>query len=346
MKKNLVRGASYGVVSGITWAIDTVLIGIVLSMSTFLSFQEILLVAPLISTFLHDTFSAIWMIIYLGMKGELKTAIGKLKVVSGRTIILAGLLGGPIGMTFYVLSLQNIGPSYTAVISSVYPAVGALFAYLILRDKLGLRNWLGLLISIGFIVLLSYSGQLVIGTNISLGLIFILICIVGWGLECVVSAHAMRNDGIKPEHALLIRQLTSSIVFGALIIPFFVGHSYTVHIISSPAVVLALVGVAMAGTMSYVFYYSAINLIGPVKAMSMNITYAAWAVIIEALLLGTTLTIKELVFGLFIVVGSVIAVMESGQKEPKLKLKGKLNDNESNHLSRRNGHKTPSVNRK
>lgn len=326
MNKNLIKGASFGLVSGITWAIDTVLIGIVLSMTTFLEFQEILLVAPLVSTFLHDTFSAIWMIILLGVKGELGTALGKLKESSGRIIILAGTLGGPIGMTFYVLSLQNIGASYTAVISSVYPAVGALFAFIILKDKLGLKNWGGLVMSIGFIVLLSYSGNLVVGSNVSLGLIFIIICVLGWGLECVVSAYAMRNEGIKPEHALLIRQLTSSVIFGTLIIPIFIGHSYTVQIVSSPAVVLALMGVAMAGTISYVFYYSAINVIGPVKAMAMNITYAAWAVGFEALLLGTAFTWKELVFGVFIVLGSVITVMETKKREPKLVMKGRVTE--------------------
>lgn len=321
MNRTVLKGGFYGLVSGITWAIDTVLIGIVLSMTTFLEFQEVLLVAPLISTFLHDTFSAIWMMIYLGVKGELGTALGKLKVSSGRIIIIAGALGGPIGMTFYVLSLQNIGASYTAVISSVYPAVGALFAFIILKDKLGIRNWIGLLISIGFIVLLSYSGNLVVGSNISLGLLFIIICVVGWGLECVVSAYAMRNEGIKAEHALLIRQLASSVIFGTLVIPFFIGHSYTVQIISSPSVVLALAGVAMAGTLSYVFYYNAINTIGPVKAMAMNITYAAWAVGFEAFLLGTMLTPKELIFGAFIIIGSVIAVMETSRSEPALVMK-------------------------
>lgn len=310
MNNHLIKGGFYGLVSGIAWGIDTVLIGIVLSMTTFFEFQEVLLVAPLVSTFLHDTFSAIWMIILLSFKGELRSALAKLKHPPGRIIIIAGALGGPIGMTFYVLSVQYIGASYTAVISSVYPAIGAFFTFIILKDKLGLKNWLGLLMSIGFIVLLSYSGNLVVGSNISLGLIFIMICVVSWGLECVVCAYAMRNQGIKAEHALLIRQLTSSVIFCTVVIPYFIGHSYTVLIISSPSVVMAIVVVAIAGTLSYIFYYNAINIIGPVKAMAMNITYAAWAIGFESLLLGTVLTLKELVFGIFIICGSIISVVE------------------------------------
>jgi len=315
-------GGSFGLVSGLTWAIDTVLIGIVLSMTTFMEFQDILLVAPLVSTFLHDTFSAVWMMILLGLKGELKEAFSKLKSKSGRFVMLAGTLGGPVGMTFYVLSLQNIGASYTAVISTVYPAVGAFFAFFIMKDRLGLKNWMGLLMSITFIILLSYSGELVVGTNISLGLIFIIICVCGWGMECVVSAYAMKDDGIKPEHALLVRQLTSSVIFGALIIPIFIGHSYTVHVASSPVTLLALAGVAMAGTLSYIFYYKAINLIGPIRAMAMNISYAAWAVIIQAILLGSDFTIKEFIFALFIITGSIITVMEHKKRSNNLTVKG------------------------
>lgn len=224
-------------------------------------------------------------------------------------------------MTFYVLSIQSIGASYTAVISSIYPAVGAFFAYLILKDKLRLGNWFGLIMSITFIIFLSYSGELVVGANPSLGLIFLIICITGWGMECVVSAYAMKDDGIKPEHALLIRQYTSSAIYGLLIIPFFVGHSYTLQIISSPVVVLALAGVALAGTLSYIFYYNAINIIGPIRAMAMNITYAAWAVGFEAILFGTAFTWKEFMFAILIITGSILTVAE--KRNTQLPLLGK-----------------------
>ena len=40
--------------SGLFWAIDTILIGYVLATTTFMSFAELAFVAPLVSTFLHD----------------------------------------------------------------------------------------------------------------------------------------------------------------------------------------------------------------------------------------------------------------------------------------------------
>ncbi len=61
----------------------------------------------------------------MGLKGQLRTALSKLKTRSGRFVMLGALMGGPLGMTFYVLAVKYIGASYTAAISAIYPAVGA-----------------------------------------------------------------------------------------------------------------------------------------------------------------------------------------------------------------------------
>ena len=44
--------------------------------------------------------------------------------------MLGALLGGPVGMTGYLLAIKYLGPAYTAIISSLYPALGALLSYL------------------------------------------------------------------------------------------------------------------------------------------------------------------------------------------------------------------------
>ncbi|SFB20957.1 MULTISPECIES: DMT family transporter [unclassified Bacillus (in: firmicutes)] len=341
MQKFNVKGVSIGLASGLTWAIDTILIGIVLASTTFMDFAEIALAAPLLSTFLHDAFSALWMMILMGVRGELGTAFSKFKTKSGWWVVLAATLGGPVGMTFYVLSVQEIGASFTASISSVFPAVGAFFAFLILKDRLSLKNWAGLLTSIIFITALSYSGDLFSSTTVSIGLIYILLCIFGWGMESVISAYGMKDDVVSPLEALMIRQLTSAAIFGALIIPIFVGHDLTAKVASSST--FWFIGlIALAGTLSYVFYYQAIKLLGPVRAMGLNISYAAWAILIDIIILGGDFTLKNFLFAVMIMAGSILTVMED-KKKPSEK-GSKIND-ESNHSSSRNGDPLTSLNK-
>lgn len=336
MKTKTIKGVSLGLSSGLFWAIDTILIGYILATSTFLSFTEIAMAAPLISTFLHDAMSAIWMFVIMGVRGELKKTLGKLKTRSGLYVVLAAALGGPLGMTFYVLSVQTIGASFSATISAVYPAVGAFFAFFLLKDRLKLKNWAGLLMSITSIILLSYSGDLINGLTVSIGFIFILLCIFGWGMEAVICAYGMKDDEVSPIQALLIRQLTSAVIFGFIIIPMFVGHSYTGQVLSSSAIWI-IAGIALAGTLSYIFYYSAINLIGPVRAMGLNISYSAWAILIDVVILGGVFSLKNLLFAALIIAGAIITVMEFDKK-------GK-NNNESDYIGSGDGNTLATANK-
>ena len=58
-----------GIGSAVTWGIDTVLMVIVLAMNPFLPEGAVFL-APFITAFFHDAFSAVWTFIYLAFKNN------------------------------------------------------------------------------------------------------------------------------------------------------------------------------------------------------------------------------------------------------------------------------------
>lgn len=300
------KGLFYGLFSGFTWALDTVLIGMVLAKTVFNSSDSVIFLAPLVSTFLHDMLSSLWMILYMTIRGECKLAFKKLATRSGRFVILGALLGGPIGMTFYVLAVKYLGASLSASISAVYPAVGAFFAFLILKDRLTLKNWIGLFISILFIFLLGFAGG-ERSPSFVLGFTFILFCVFGWGMECVILAYGMKDDEITPEQALQLRQLVSAVTYGILILPFFNAYPLVGEVLKSSEVYF-IAGIALSGTASYVFYYKAIYTLGPTRAMALNISYAAWAIFLGFMIAGNPITLKLVVFSVMILLGSIITV--------------------------------------
>ena len=55
----------YGLLSGILWGLDTVILGVALSMTPFISTEQAIFLAPFVSTFLHDICSSILMAIYI-----------------------------------------------------------------------------------------------------------------------------------------------------------------------------------------------------------------------------------------------------------------------------------------
>ncbi len=88
-----------GILAGVTWAVETIILGVALSMTPFVSTEQAVLLAPFVSTFIHDAFSAVWACIYNGIRGNLRGVIRALKTRSGRFVALAAVIGGPVGMT-------------------------------------------------------------------------------------------------------------------------------------------------------------------------------------------------------------------------------------------------------
>lgn len=295
----------YGLMSGVLWGLDTVLLGIALAMTPFVSSEQAIFLAPFVSTFLHDFFSSIWMLIYTAFKKELGKTLKAAQTRSGRVIMLGALLGGPVGMTGYLLAIKYIGPAYTAIISSLYPAIGALLSYIFLKENMKPMSILGLFMSILGIILLGYApgGEV---ANLGLGFGFAVLCVVGWASEAVICAYGMKEDEITPEQSLQVRQLTSAVTYGFLIIPVVKGISFTMGVLPTTATAIILL-TALAGTTSYVFYYKGIHKIGATKAMSLNITYSAWSIIFGIILLGNSVDLKSVICCIMIMIGSTMA---------------------------------------
>jgi len=203
-----------GILAGVTWAVETIILGIALSMTPFVSTEQAVLLAPFVSTFIHDAFSAVWACIYNGIRGNLRGVIRALKTRSGRFVALAAVIGGPVGMTGYVLSVANMGASIGAVASAIFPAIGAVLAFFFLKEKMQWYRWVFLILSLLGVYGLSYSPEINI-TNFWLGFAGTLMCAFGWGIEAVIIAKCVQDEAVTDEIALQIRQTTSALVYGS-----------------------------------------------------------------------------------------------------------------------------------
>lgn len=296
----------YGFGAAITWAFDTVILSIALSCSSFFATETAIALAAFISTFLHDLCSTTYMFIYMALRRKLRGAWKALKTRSGKYVILAALLGGPVGMTGYMTAINNIGAPYTAAISAFFPAVGAFLSYLILKEKMRPYQWVGLFVCLIGVAVLGYTPAEGIPGNWFVGVGGALVCVIGWGCEAVIISYGMRSVDVDDEHALLIRQTTSTITYAAIILPLMGGWADTVSIFASNALPIIALAAAL-GTASYLCYYKAIARIGAAKSMAINITYSAWAIPVSLLLLGTIPNARGMVCAIVIIVGAILA---------------------------------------
>lgn len=300
----------FGLTSGILWGLDTVILGIGLAMAPFIGTAEAIALGAIVGAALHDIFCAIWLFIYMGIRGRLKDTLAALKTRSGRVVILGALLGGPIGMTGYVIAINNIGAGYTAIISSFYPAFGTVMAVLFLKEKMQIKQVIALLVALAGIIMMGYltSDTEVVGDPV-IGLLGAFAAVIGWGSEAVISAWGMRDDHVDNETALQIRETTSALVYCIVILPAFGAWIFTASVIPSLATgVVALA--ALAGTVSYLFYYKGISVIGAAKGMALNISYSAWAVVFGLILLQTIPGPFDIICCIAILCGTVLAASD------------------------------------
>ncbi|MBQ1233578.1 MAG: DMT family transporter [Clostridia bacterium] len=275
-----------GILAGVTWALETVILGIALGMSPLVSTEQAIFLAPFVSTFLHDACSALFMVAYNLIRGKGRELLGVFKRSGLKWLILASAIGGPIGMTGYALAVNHMGASVGAVASAVYPAIGTVLAYIFLKESVKWYQWIFLICTLLGVYGLSYSPGIQV-ENFWLGLLGAFMCAFGWGIEAVILAKCLKDPSIKNEYALNIRQMTSALIYGLLIIPVLGGWKFTAGLFTGHMGML-LITVAIAAlfaTVSYLFYYKTIAKVGASKAMALNITYTAWAIVFTVIIL-------------------------------------------------------------
>lgn len=293
----------FGILSGITWGLDTVVLSIALMMIPFLGAPE----SSIATAFLHDAVCALILLVYMGVRGRIRDTIAALGTHSGKAVIAGGIIGGPLAFTGYVIAINNIGPGYTAILTSFYPAFGTLLAFLLLGERMRPRQLVAFAVALAGVVALGWSSVASDTTgNAMVGVLAALMSVVGWGSEAVILAWGMRDELVDNETALQIRETTSALVYALVVAPIFGALAFSGAAAFTPATaVLALA--AVAGTASYLFYYKAISLIGAARSMALNISYSAWAVVFGLLLLGTVPTLLVVVSCVVILVGTALA---------------------------------------
>lgn len=309
-------GKRYGIFSGALWGLDTVVLAIALAMIPFADFGQ----SALAGAVLHDVACAVILLAYMAVRGRLKDTWKGLRTRPGMSVVVAALLGGPIGMSGYLIAIDNIGPGLTAIISTFYPALGTLLAFVLLKERMAPRQIAALLVALAAIVATGWSAtsEPIEGGNAILGVAGALACVIGWGSEAVILTWGMRDEAVDNEVALQIRETTSAVVYLFIVAPIAGVFGFTLHSLAHlSAGVVALAG--LAGTASYLFYYKALSAIGASRGMALNISYSAWAIIFALAFPPHTIpTLMQVICCVVILVGTVLAATSNwGDLLPK-----------------------------
>ncbi|KGM96552.1 DMT family transporter [Clostridium botulinum] len=311
-KKNIL-GFILGSISGITWAIDTIIVGVVLiSCGNMFNYKE-LIVLPFIIAFLKDLFSCILLNIDIIISKKftyiLKCILsGKVKI-----LILGSILGGPIGMTLYIVSIKFISPEGAANISAIYPIVTAILSSIIIKEKLNFKSKLGVIFSFIGVFIVGYSKtQCNFNFMIGIGMLLVIITILCWALESILySFQVSKVLELSSMEALAIREIVAVIVH-VVIIGFICFKDINIIKIVSNIYPLILFTSCISLT-SYLLWYKSIDLIGPAKATTLNVTYVLWVVVFQVVLFNENIKFNFILGSIMILIGSIFMINSKSQ---------------------------------
>lgn len=318
--KNMKKGLLLGITVGLAWGLDSVLMGKVGGSSIFSSFE----LSPLVSAFFHDGFCFMWIALVLLFSKQLKPVFGLLKTKKGRAAGLAALVGAPIGMSAYLLGIKYATAPYASSISVIYPGIGAILSYFILKEKLSLRAIIGIGVSLLGSFMLGFNPSGNVPDTFFMGIGFASIAVLGWALEGVIIGFAMKHikgeDDVQPtpQQFLCLRYLVSMLSYGLVVLPIIGGYGVAADVVTSGTVV-AYAGIAILGATTYLCWYKAVDLIGAAMGTALNSTAALWSIVFSAILFGDKITPSLGFWGFVIVSGVFIFAIDPKSMKKKKK---------------------------
>ena len=323
--KQFRKGILFGILVGIVWGLDGVLMGKVGSAPIFtdrafalaqgvseISFDF----SPLVTAFFHESFCFVWVALFLMCTKQFRQVFYiLLHTRKGRATALAALVGSPIGMSAYLLGIKYATAPYASSISVIYPGVGALISFLVLKEKLSKRAVLGIAISLFGSFMLGFKPSGAVPETFPMGVMFAGIAVLGWALEGVTIGFAMKHvkgeDSVQatPQQLLCLRYFIAMLSYAIIVLPLIKGYPMAASIVTS-GMVLKYAGIAVLGAITYLSWYKAVDLIGAAMGTALNSTAALWTIIFSAILFNGAVTPTLSMWGLVIVTGVFIFAID------------------------------------
>ncbi len=323
--KHYRKGIMFGILVGIVWGLDGVLMGRVGLAPVFtdpayaaaqgiseMTYQF----SPLVTAFFHESFCFLWVSLFLIFRKQFKQVFHILfHTTKGKATALAALVGSPIGMSAYLLGVKYAGAPYASSISVIYPGVGALISYLVLKEKLSLHAVAGIAISLLGSFMLGFNPSGDVPDTFGKGVMFACLAVLGWALEGVIIGFAMKHvkgeDTVEaaPQQLLCIRYFIAMIAYAVIVLPLIKGYPLAGAIVSQ-GLVFRYAGIAVLGAITYLSWYKAVDLIGAAMGTALNSTAALWTIIFSALLFHDKVTPTLVLWGVVIVIGVFVFAVD------------------------------------
>jgi len=229
---------------------------------------------------------------------------GGLPRLSGRqwaaTFVL-GLFGVFSYNLFFMGALDELPASRAALIIALNPAITIAISAIALKENLGARRWLGVVVALlGVAIVVSRGDLATLGAGgVGLGELYMFAAVTSWALYTILGRKVL--GGLSPLAATNYAALWGTLLLGLVAAPAF----DTLHpTLFDWRMVVSLLYLGILGTaLAFVWYYMSVKKVGASTTSIFNNLVPVFGVAISVLVLGEPLLVSMLVGGAVTILG-------------------------------------------
>lgn len=243
--------------------------------------------------------SLVLMLAVIRIEGRLP----RVSAAQGLQLVMLGMTGVLAYNFFFFSGLKMTDASRASIIVASNPIFVALLSALLFKDRLQLRQIIGVVVSVaGAAIVISRGalGDIFVSSNFGLGEIYIFGCVVSWVTYSLIGKTVMKD--LSPLVAVAY-----SAVIGMLALMFPALGEGMLHKLGSYSeydwLSIFYLGV-LATVIGFFWYYQGVQQIGPTKASQFINFVPISAIILASVLLDEAITLS-LIAGTVLVIGGV-----------------------------------------
>ncbi len=305
-------GYTNGLFSGFLWAINAAFLSYIFLDDTVPLTLKGLISLSFFVPFIHDSASAATVYVAL-IKGRNLSKIFNIK--KHYPLVLSGFLAGPIGLTCYIQSIKYLGIGVATSTVAAYPVLIALILAVFFKVKVSFKVFVSIIITVLGCILINMSSYQndADNTNVTIGVIYAVVCVFSWAFESVVIDRLSESSDLKPEMMFFIRQASSALLYFCIVM-FWFDFGELVLFLSEFKYLSIIYVASIFATMSYLYWYRSISIIGAPVATLLNVTYSFWGVIFGVVLFSQSVSLSMLLSLFLIMLGVFILTVEEKKK--------------------------------
>lgn len=205
---------------------------------------------------------------------------------------------------FFLAALERIPAGKTALIVSLSPILTALIVAFILREKLGTKRWLGIIMALVGVSIVVTQGQLLngwqaISETFELGEGFMLLAVCSWVAYTITSRFALK--GLSA-----IAATTYATLFGSIFLS--IGALFEIPQLTqamfNPINIGSILYLGVFGTaVAFIWYSEGVKTIGPARTVVFTNLVPVFGVVFGSLILSEPILPSMLLGGVIVIMG-------------------------------------------